>query len=358
MKKSILLLFAAALLFSTPAISQITITKSDMPQQGDTVRISLGVNPGIIDLTETGENYNWDYSGLIPFKQRIDTFVNVGEIPGGSWFQFTSDFAVNMSGTFSFPGAGISQPYYYYKSSNSAYKNTGLSFAMDNTPIPILFFNPDIIYQFPLTYSDTDSSNSGTSMNIPGTGYLLVDRHRRNTVDGWGTLTTPYGTFDVIRVKSEVSEYDSVYSESQGSGVGLPYSYTEYKWIGNNQKVPLLTVRELAGESGIVVEYPDSIRGTLGVNEKQSYLSNLAVYPNPVKSKAVLRYNLQHKSSVAVTIVDLSGKTVWQSPAKEMESGFHKTTIDMQQTNLSQGTYLIKITANNNTNTVKFVYLP
>ncbi len=358
MKKSILLLFATVLLISTTATSQITITKSDMPQQGDTVRISLGINPEIIDLTETGENYTWDYSGLIPFKQRIDTFVSVGEIPGGSWFQYISDFAVNMAGTFSFPGTGISQPYYYYKSSNSAYKNTGLSFTMDNTPIPILFFNPDILYQFPLTYSDTDSSNSGTSMNIPGTGYLLVDRHRHNTVDGWGTLTTPYGTFDVIRVKSEVTEYDSVYSVSQGSGVGLPYSYTEYKWIGNSQKVPLLTVRELIGESGIIVEYRDSIRGTLGVNEKQSYLSNLAVYPNPVKTKTVLRYNLQHRSKVAISIVNLSGKTVWQSPVKEMKSGLHQTTIDMQQMSLPQGAYLIKITANNNISTVKFVYFP
>ncbi len=357
MKKSILLLFATVLLISTTAISQITITKSDMPQEGDTVRISLGINPGIIDLTETGENYTWDYSGLIPFKQRIDTFVSVGDTPAGLLFLFTSDFAVNMAGTFSFPGAGISQPYYYYKSSNSEYKNTGFAISLDNFPVPAPFSDPDILYRFPLTYPDVDSSNSGTSMNIPGTGYLLVDRHRHNTVDGWGTLTTPYGTFDVIRVKSEVTEYDSVYSVSQGSGVGLPYSYTEYKWIGNSQKVPLLTVREITGESGIIVEYPDSIRGTLGVNEKQSYLSNLDVYPNPVKTKAILRFNLQHKSRVTVSIVDVSGKTVWRFPVKEILSGLHQTTINMQQMNLSQGIYLIKITANNNTSTVKFVYL-
>ncbi len=344
------------MLFSGTSIGQITLTKGDMPQQNDTVRISVGINPGIIDLSETGENHTWDYSGLIPFQQRIDTFVSVSETPAGLLFMFTSDFAVNMAGTFSFPGTGISQPYLYFKSTSSAYKNTGFAFTMDNFPIPAPFSNSDILYQFPLTYPHTDSSASGVDMNLPGTGYLLVDRHRHNTVDGWGTLTTPYGTFDVIRIKSEVTEYDSVYLESQGTGIGLPYSYTEYKWLGNNQKVPLLLVRDIA--EGAVVEYPDSIRNSLGVNEKQNIVTKLAIYPNPVKSTATLRFNLKQKSTVVFTAVDLSGKEIWQSPQQEMVSGFHEITLDALQMNLNPGTCLLQVTANNRTSTIKLVFLP
>ena len=356
MKKHILISVVAALLFSGTAIGQITITKSDMPQQDDTVRISVGINPGIIDLAETGENYHWDYSELIPFQQRVDTFVSVGDTPAGLLFLFTSDFAVNMAGAFSFPGTGISKPYFYFKSTNSAYKNTGFAFEMDGYPIPAPFSDPDILYQFPLTYLNVDSSASGVDMNIPGTGYLLVDRHRRNTVDGWGTLTTPYGTFDVIRLKSEVTEYDSVYSESQGTGVGLLYSYTEYKWIGNNQKVPLLMVRDVA--EGAIVEYVDSIRGSLGVAEKQNYLTRVAVIPNPVKTTATLRFSLNLKSGVTLKLFDLSGKEVWKSPAQELLSGTHEISLDVQQMGLQAGTYLLKVAANNNARIVKLVYLP
>ena len=356
MKKNIFILVIAAMLIASTSMAQTTLTKSDMPQQDDTVRISVGINPGIIDLSETGENHVWDYSGLIPFQQRIDTFVSVTETPAGLLFMFSSDFAVNMAGAFSFPGTGISQPYLYFKSSSSAYKNTGFAFTMDGFPIPAAFSDPDILYQFPLTYPHADSSNSGIDMNIPGTGYLLVDRHRHNTVDGWGTLTTPYGTFDVIRVKSEVTEYDSVYLESQGTGFGLPYSYTEYKWLGNNQKAPLLLVRDIA--EGAIVEYPDSIRNTLGVIEKQNVVTKLTLFPNPVKSMATLRFNLKLKSMVTLTAIDLSGKKIWQFPRQEMVSGSHEVTLDALQMNLKPGTYLLQVTANNHTSTIKFVFLP
>jgi hypothetical protein len=227
---------------------------------------------------------------------------------------------------------------------------------MDGYPIPAPFSDPDVLYQFPLTYPNVDSSASGVDMNIPGTGYLLVDRHRHNTVDGWGTLTTPYGTYDVIRLKSEVTEYDSIYLESQGTGVGLPYSYTEYKWIGNNQKVPLLMVRDVA--EGAIVEYVDSIRNTLGVTEKQNNLTGLAVVPNPVKNSATLRFSLNKKSNVTLTLIDLSGKEIWKSPKQELLSGTHETLLDVRQMSLKGGTYLLKVTANNSTRTVKFVYLP
>ncbi len=356
MKKPILFLVATAMLFSFNAFGQITVTKSDMPKQDDTVRISVGVNTGIIDLSETGENYTWDYSDLIPFKQRIDTFVSVSQTPAGLLFLFNSDFAVNMAGAFSFPGTGISQPYYYYKSSNSAFKNTGFAFSMDNFPIPAPFSDPDILYQFPLTYPHSDSSNSGVDMNIPGTGYLLVDRHRVNTVDGWGTLITPYGTFNVIRVKSEVTEYDSVYLESQGTGVGLPYAYTEYKWLGNNQKAPLLMVRDIA--DGAIVEYTDSIRSTLGIAKNPVNLTKLNIYPNPVTSQAKLRFNLLQKSFVTIVITDLSGKNIRQLPKQELVRGDHEIVLNIKQMNLTAGTYLIKIIGGNRMSTLKFIYLP
>ncbi len=356
MKKNIFILAIAAVLISTTSMAQIILNKSDMPQQDDTVRISVGINPGIIDLSETGANHVWDYSGLIPFQQRIDTFVSVTSTPAGLLFMFTSDFAVNMAGAFSFPGTGISQPYLYYKSTNSAYQNTGFAFTMDGFPIPAPFSDPDILYQFPLTYPHADSSNSGVDMNLPGTGYLLVDRHRTNTVDGWGTLTTPYGTFDVIRIKSEVTEYDSVYLDSQETGFGLPYSYTEYKWMGKNQKAPLLLVRDIA--EGVVVEYTDSIRGSLGVNEKQNIVTKLAIYPNPVKSKATLRFNLKQKSTVEMATIDMTGKKLWQSPREEMVSGLHEVTLDALQMNLKPGHYFLQVRANNRTSTVKFVFLP
>lgn len=353
-KTTFLIVFAIVLMIATPGLSQIVINKSDMPQKDDTVRVSLGLNPAIIDLSETGENYTWDYSQLIPFQQRVDTFVNVTSTPAGIIFMFTSDFAVRMANLPPLPGVEISDAYQYYKSTNSAYKNTGFAISMQGFPIPASFTSPDIIYEFPLEYGNSDSSASGVAMNIPNTGYIEVDRNRVNHVDGYGTLITPYGTFDVIRVKSEVTEYDSIYLESQETGVALPYSYTEYKWLGKNQKAPLLTARSYLG--GVIVEYVDSVRNTLGIAENNIQISKPKIFPNPVTSTANLEFDLKQQSPVALSINDITGKTVWKSKSMVLRRGHHSIKLDINKYGLSNGSYLINISTKSQHSTLKFIF--
>ncbi|MCD4745980.1 MAG: hypothetical protein K8R58_06750, partial [Bacteroidales bacterium] len=44
--------------------SQIVIDDNDMPDVGDTIRLSQAFTAGGIDYTLTGNNYTWDFSGL------------------------------------------------------------------------------------------------------------------------------------------------------------------------------------------------------------------------------------------------------------------------------------------------------
>lgn len=66
-----------------PAISfaQITIDNGDMPQAGDTIRLSTAYDISGLDFSSTGPNFNWDFSELQPALQRVDTFVSVQETP-------------------------------------------------------------------------------------------------------------------------------------------------------------------------------------------------------------------------------------------------------------------------------------
>ena len=352
-KTTFLIAFAIVFMIARSGLSQIVINKSDMPQEGDTVRVSSGVNPEIIDLSETGENYTWDYSQLIPFQQRVDTFINVMDTPAGIIFMFTSDFAVRMADILPLPGVEISDAYQYYKSSNSAYKNTGFAISMQGFTIPASFTSPDIIYKFPLEYGNSDSSASGVDMNIPNTGYLEVDRNRVNHVDGWGTLITPYGTFDVIRVKSEVTEYDSIYLDSEETGVALPYSYTEYKWLGKNEKAPLLTVRTYL--EGVLVEYIDSLRTTTGVAKNNMQITKPKIFPNPVTSTANLEFDLKQQSPVTLSVTDITGKTVWKSKSMALRSGHHRIKLDINKYGISTGSYLINIYTKSQHSTLKFI---
>jgi len=357
-KKITKFIFITSFLTSGFAFGQIIIDKNDMPEKGDTARVSTGLNMSITDPSETGENYTWDFSDLTPVKQRIDTFVNVMSTPqpAGALFLLSADFALRMAGNLPFPGVPVSDPYQYYKSSNSAFKMVGFALKMQGFGIPATFDEPDILYKFPLAYGNVDSSFSGTDMTIPGTGYLQVERKRVNSVDGWGTLITPYGTFDVLRVKSEVEERDSIYIESQETGINVPYSYTEYKWLGKNQKIPLLTIRDILG--GIVVEYADSIRGTLDIPENRITISGVSAFPNPVTNKATILFNVKQKSTVSLTIVDISGKQVYKTVPETFVPGEHNISINFNNLKLHGGIYFANLITPGNTLTVKLLYLP
>ncbi len=350
------ILVIALFMVSYSGYGQIVIDKSDMPVKGDTVRISTGLNTGLIDVSETGANFTWDYSELIPIKQRIDTFRSVRDTPIGILFVLTSDYASRMIGNLPFPGLEISNSFQYYKSLSDAYKVTGFAISIQGIPIPANFSSHDILYKFPLEYGNSDSSTSGVDMIIPTAGYIKIDRKRKNSVDGWGTLTTPYGTFDVIRLKSEVSEYDSIYLESQEMGIGIPYSYTEYKWLGKNQKVPLLTVRNFT--AGILVEYPDYIRGSLGVNEKDKVLSQFNLFPNPVKNITTVTFDLQQSADISVSVLDINGKTIYNSTSSRLTRGQHQITLNFEDYKINSGTYFIMVKAGKNSFSKKVIYLP
>ena len=74
--------FIAILLISQILLqAQITVDSSDMPYPNDTIRISTGLNLDFIDYIETGEDFTWDFSELMPIFQTIDTFISPSQTP-------------------------------------------------------------------------------------------------------------------------------------------------------------------------------------------------------------------------------------------------------------------------------------
>ena len=244
MKQLILNIFFSLIVL--PVFSQITIDAIDMPAQGDTLRVSLA-NQIAIDYTRTGYDTTWDFSSLIPASQRIESFVNPTSTPALYWVVFTPYTVTNLAaqGTQSgvFPGIVATDPYTFYNKSSSSYKDVGFGVTIMGIPIPAKYDNPDIYYTFPLTSTThTWSSSSTFTTNIPGMGSFNTSRIRSSIVDGWGTIITPFGTFQAIRVKSHLIEHDSIYLDTLGIGIPVDRDITEYKWLAKGQGVPVLQV--------------------------------------------------------------------------------------------------------------------
>lgn len=239
-----------SLIFSC-LLAQPTITFTDMPAIGDTVRTSSTTGGLGINYQQTGSNYTWDFSSLSSTNTGADTFISVTSTPlvYNLAFNLLSPAATRANlaspqADFSLiPNLPLTDIFNFFKSSSDSYAMCGFGAAISGITIPIKFNALDVWYMFPLTSTSTaDSSEVYFAQGIPAIGYLSIQRKRVNTVDGWGTVITPAGSYPALRLKSVVRETDSIYVDSLNIGFSVPRNYTEYKWLANGKGIPVMKV--------------------------------------------------------------------------------------------------------------------
>jgi PKD repeat protein len=225
---------AVCLWLTASAVSaqSITITKANMPSSGEEYIYSTTTDK--VDVSITGANQAWDFSGLTPISQDTMKFKKPQEVNVAFLLSFFGDVAVQQ------PNGALKNYYGFFKTGAGAYVQQGAGFTLPvvNIPLPIQYTSPDVVYRFPLTYGNKkDSSKYELNNNFQGIT-LAVHGKRVNTVDGYGTITTPYKSFSCIRVKSEITEFDTL------GGIPIDNSRTEYKWLSTDEKVPVMQVIE------------------------------------------------------------------------------------------------------------------
>ena len=331
------------LLFPVVLFSQVSINENDMPSAGDTIRTSNSIDVGLLDYTSTGTDYSWDFTSLIPLTQQVDTFISVQETP---WvyqviFFLSSNLAQPMQNLESFPGFEVSEAYSFYKNSGSSYKMTGNAATLNGVPVPNKFDEADIIYQFPMDFGNVDSSLSSYGMAVPGLGYVGGWKKRVNHSDGWGTLTTPYGSFQTLRLKSDIVQYDSIFLDSQGIGFPITQNYTEYKWLGDNFGIPLCTVTDYGISQS--VSYIDSVRTAfVGIQQKPEVMSSISLFPNPTNNDAfAIDLRLNKASYVIITMRNSRGELIRKLLDENIPMGETSRQFNFSGENLSKGLYFI-----------------
>lgn len=242
---------------------QIIITTDHMPDQGDTTRVSEVNYPitGIPDPALTGFDYTWDYSTLEPVSQRVLNYINPNQTPFLYQFVFTpavTNLALPAQGL-DFFDIQVTDAYEYYKNTSTEYVRAGFAATIMGLPVPMKYTLPERLFKFPLSVSSVpDSSISELEIQYPPVAYFSLYRKRVNSVDGSGTIITPYGTFNTIRVKSVIYERDSLYLDSLQTGVPIERNIIEYKWLSPDFPVPVLTIS--AEGFQYTVQYIDSAR--------------------------------------------------------------------------------------------------
>jgi hypothetical protein len=323
---------------------------ADLPTSGQQYYYSNIINSLSFDVSQTGANFNWDISALDYLSQDSLNTVSVNSTPITYQFFFNNMFLypdyvasyaqqgqdVSAMGTIS-----ISDRYDYYKVTNSSFSVVGFGANVNGIPASVKYDVIDQIFPLPLVYGMTDSTSANYLTTIPSLGTYGQWINRKIEVDGWGQLTTPYSSFDVIRLRTTLYQRDTIFVDQFGIGTSFdrPVS-TIYEWYANGKGVPVLVV---STQAGIINEmkYLDQLH----VSNSEKEMVNFLTYPTPVVDFMFLESNI--KKPASITIYNVEGIVVEQIKYKEIIPLSH----------LKAGLYLLKINSGNNTAIKEFIKL-
>lgn len=347
---------AILILTALQSQSQATYTASDYAVVGD-VFYNTAANELTLDYETTGTNYNWNFSNLTGTSQTQMQFrspISTGFL----WpFIFNSN-NTNLSSTtnetpvLNLPGqvVGIDAANDYFKKSTTDLRQVGSAYKIDyngvQIPVTNQYADADIMLRFPLQFGNTDSDNSSYSIDVPTLLYQENTLQRTNEVDGWGSLVTPYGTYNnVLRMKTTLVSNDSI----SLLGAGLPRTITttrEFKWFDPSQKQPVLVVTQNNDTGNWVttnVTYLDQQRDFATT----AFFTHAPV--NPAAGEEVFFQNLS------------TNATTFNWDFGDPSSGADNTSNEEYPTHIfaADGVYTVQLTASNAsfTDTYSFVII-
>ncbi len=362
------ILFSCVILFLLGNLTaQITITSNNMPVSGDTCRYSSARLSSIGNYTATGANYFWDFSTLDSTGQGIRKFVPSTATPYSLFFfgkygEKTMDSlpipAIPL-GTYNLTFKNIYS--FYKKNGTSSFNAVGQGQTISGIPLGITATssNEDKLYQFPLQYLDRDSSTfffttptlTVVPFNYKKHGYRITE------VDGWGTITTPYGTDSCIRVVTTQYSTDTIRINALPAGfdrVGFPNYVRSYQWLTLNEKIPFYEVTGNLIAGAFVptqARYRDRIRYWVGVKEEEKNLLAISLFPNPSNNELNI-ITQQYNQAISVQITDIQGKVLMQHVLHDNTQIVNKHTLDISD--LARGMYILNLSIANQQQSIKF----
>jgi len=339
--------------------AQVTVNQSDMPSAGDTIRYSVAANAILVQPGNGGANQIWDFTNLSSSSQYIDEFLPIISTPFTYIFAFgpfgaSCDMGRLDNSAFQLPafqGITINDIYNFYKKNNNSFSQKGFGASISGFPVPITYSDPDILFPLPMTSTSSNSSVYSYQISIPNLGFYGREATRSNEIDGYGTLKTPFGEFETLRLRSELVSNDTIAIDTLGVGFDIPaQTEVRYKWVAPNYGWPLLeiTATELFGAEIITrVVYRDRPPVIEPNGIETLNVSSIVVYPNPASEIIVVNMQLTRSSAIQYQLFDAMGKKVFELKREKTAAGENIEFIPLSNLNLANGVYFIQITLGN-----------
>jgi hypothetical protein len=318
------------IIFISVSSAQITITEGSIIPIGSAyTSYVLVMNPTDVNPGSPGENqtweipeYPWDYTSNVEIVNPDDT-PYAGDFP-------TATFAV---------GAVDGDSWMFYGTSADAYYILGSASSSGASP----YDDAGLVMPLPLSFDSPGWTTVVNTTQDMGGDIIRIESSTETSVDGWGTLTTPYGSNPVIRVFGHTSS-----SSYMNGDLVFSTEFVGYMWY-NQQGVK---VGEIS--SDFDVTDPNFTTGTVNCADaavpvdpiRGPVAENFIVgqnYPNPFNPTTSLPISLDKSCTVEITVYNELGEVV-SSMTRTFSPGEH--TVGFDGSAWASGTYFANVRTN------------
>lgn len=317
MKKHVLTLAALAMTAAATAQPIIQSTQFDwLADPAFSYKYLTGQTP--IAPGAAGANASWDFSSL----------------SAGSTINYTTSACPGDADCGTFPAANevvnISNfGKAFYNKTSAMMEQVGETGMQGQ---PTTFSNPMTWLQFPVTFNQTFTD--AYAMTTP-TGSRIGTVN--STIDAYGTLKTPAGTFpNVLRQKLVDNMVVNV------SGQEMTMTMTQYYWMTPSMShyVMSLIISEVTGlpvpvPATYTVVYTEQGSGPSAIASPDALSAAVTVYPNPAGEKLFIR--AEGMRIVSVSVYNILGQELFSSKGEE------KATLSLWHPGWAAGSYMLRI---------------
>jgi hypothetical protein len=333
--KQLLLLSIA--LSSQSLWGQISLDQTDMPSVGDYIPRKSDTMTVLPGPGGSGPNQVWNFTTLSAYVITENTsVVSVASTPNGNQFGNSNMAMTNDNAS-----------YLYFNKNAQSFSTQGFSGDLLGTGVINAVFNPDLtLHQFPRTFGSSFSDTYVIDVTVPGAAInplLSQINFKRtsavqDTTDAWGQLTTPHGTYDVLRIHTMEVLSDSIWAQPLFPPAwNLVSTSTDtthsYSWVGKGGK---LAIAEMSFDT---LGLPKIFKWTefpgIGVGLTENQTSEIKITPNPTSSSGIISIQ-SCEIGEKFTLVNTLGKVV-------MEGYILTKPLELNLTNLDQGLYILTL---------------
>ena len=337
MKKASILTALALLLAAVPVSAQFTLTQSSFPTTGSH-NVGEAVSPATFNVGLAGANRTWTFDDYEWESATHEELVVAATTPYAGSFP-TTNRCVMMTGDFTYVYA-----YYRMAANGLHFLGTG---SIDTVMTPV---SEARVIPFPCTYQTNWTTVIRFDWEpVPGYHFTSTDSSV-NTVDGWGTVITPYGSNPTLRLFAHTWMITQIPLQPPTTTQNVSYA-----WFSSQGEQLLVVTSEDD------VTNPDFSSGFLemtGVPEavepvRGPVAQSFAVgqnYPNPFNPATMLPIELEKTARVTLTIYDETGRLVSHGEY-ELTAGHHE--LPVSGSDWAAGTYFARVMSAAQAQTVK-----